>query len=141
VTERVKLRRERLALQMHDIRLRYGPVVRVGAAHPAHYGGGTCIDCGWEIFRGQLQARSHWTNRVSEGFYAHHRCEPIFERSSWLQDRDYVDVFDQLGGLLGYQPCQTHYRQVCDRVLSRDSVTGEPRWSYTCEQCVREGVK
>lgn len=105
MAERRKLTVERMALLMHDMRLRYGHVVRDGAQvldFP-----GTCVDCGQDIPANTLAFRAHWKNRPITGYWAHVDCPPL--ESDWLRDESFVQVFDYY--VWGRQRCAWCYTE------------------------------
>lgn len=129
MTKRQKLSREHLALLVHNMRLKYGMIIRERDASFTALHSDTCIDCGWAIEAGQYVTRAYWTNREVRGFYAHTpTCSPI-DDSEWLKNREYDDVFSS-SILYMNQSCRIHHVQVIYRVLFDDHL------EYVCAFCV-----
>jgi hypothetical protein len=128
MAERTRLAREHVALRVHNMRLKFGDVVREGRTLFSQHTG-TCIDCGWTIREHDVICRARWERRSTAGFYAHEICSPIRD-SEWLNDEtEFTDVFSR-GKLLGLQCCLKHGNQVELQVLNGDYLR------YACPRCV-----
>lgn len=124
---RQKLAREHRALMMHNLRLKYGNIIRVGLVAFNAQNKDTCIDCGWSIYINDLIQSATWERRSVQGFYAHMMCHPIVD-STWLNDTDFIDVISL--GEYASQKCRQHNAQVIARVLRNDYVM------YVCQVCL-----
>lgn len=136
---RAKLAFERLALQMFDMQLRYGPVVRERQVM-LHFEA-RCIGCGQLIEPGWAAA-ARWERRPTTGLYAHVECPPL--RSEWLEDEDFYQVFDYF--VRGPQTCaDCRFHPAGVRVVVPASPERFSRGGivlrYVCTTCVEKPVR
>lgn len=123
---RQKLSREHVALIVHNMRIKYGNIIRNESSFIARIND-TCIDCGWSINIGDAITSAWWTHRHITGFYAHVKCGIITD-SSWLNDTSLIDVLAR--GEFNAQKCGTHRRQVTHKIIYHNRVF------YVCDQCI-----
>lgn len=128
MTTRQRLRREHIALRVHNMRLTFGVVIRGDDVFTARRFTDTCIDCGWTIEIGDHIVAAAWSSRPVTGFYAHTRCRPL--PSEWLTSVDFPVIIGN--GDFNDQRCASHDAQVTARALFGDFVR------YVCPRCVEE---
>lgn len=125
---RRKLHHEHRALQFHNMRVRFGRVVRNTDRIFFARNTDTCIDCGWTINVNDRAVPASWLHRSISGFYAHVTCHGL--PSEWLTNTDFPVVIGE--GVFPEHLCKPHRRQVTARVLCGDYIR------YVCPACIEE---